>query len=197
MGGPDFSYLFENGPQVSENQFNTCRGRCPHRPEAKACVDIMSAPDKLPIAIRNIPRHFRRCGRGIRRKHWINWQELWTRDFSANHGRKSGGILDVFPTFSDEEWTEKIRPQPQTIYSVLPNGGGFSAAPLKPASYQCSCRDKNIASGGTRAEIFLEWRTTRTVFYHGTMRASSPTSSIMVLGMTGGLPHQCCGTGSQ
>ena len=27
-------------------------------------------------------------------------------------------------------------------------GGGFSAAPPKPASYQCSCRDKNIAPGG-------------------------------------------------
>ena len=43
--------------------------------------------------------------------------------------------MDVFPTFSDEEWTEKIRPQPQTIYSVLPNGGGFSAAPLEPAYF--------------------------------------------------------------
>ena len=67
---------------------------------------------------------------GFWRKHWINWQELWTRDFSANQGRKSGGILDVFPTFSDEEWTEKIRPQPQTIYSVLPNGAAFRQRPL-------------------------------------------------------------------
>ena len=111
---------------------------------------------KSPIATRNILTHFRRCGRGIRRKHWINWQELWARDFLANQGRKSGGILDVFPTFSDEEWAEKIRPQPQTIYSVLPNGGGFSAAPLEPASYQFSCRDKKIAPGGTRAETFCE-----------------------------------------
>ena len=102
---------------------------------------------------------------GFWRKHWINWQELWTRDFSANQGRKSGGILDVFPTFSDEEWTEKIRPQPQTIYSVLPNGGGFSAAPLEPASSQCSCRDKNIASGGTRAESFMKYRNIRTGFH--------------------------------
>ena len=122
---------------------------------------IQSLPANPPIAIRNILMCFWRCGRGIRWKHWINWQELWTRDFLANQGRKSGGILNVFPTFSDEEWTEKIRPQPQTIYSVLPNGGGFSAAPLEPASSQCSCRDKNIASGGTRAERFCESRNIR------------------------------------
>ena len=36
-------------------------------------------------------------------------------------------------------------------------GGGFSAAPLEPASYQCSCRDKNIAPGGTRAGNFCEF----------------------------------------
>ena len=59
----------------------------------------------------------------------------------------AGNGCAIFPTFSDEEWTEKIRPQPQTIYSVLPNGGGFSAAPLEPASYQFSCRDKKIAPG--------------------------------------------------
>ena len=35
-------------------------------------------------------------------------------------------------------------------------GGGFSAAPLEPASYQFSCRDKKIAPGGTSTEIFLE-----------------------------------------
>ena len=34
-------------------------------------------------------------------------------------------------------------------------GGGFSAAPLEPASYQFSCRDKKIAPGGIRAESFL------------------------------------------
>ena len=119
-----------------------------------------------PITSRSIPTRFRRSGRGIRRKHWINWQELWPRDFPANQGRKSGGILDVFPTFSDEEWTEKIRPQPQTIYSVLPNGGGFSAAPLKPASYQCSCRDKNIAPGGISTESFWEMKSKEiSVFY--------------------------------
>ena len=44
-------------------------------------------------------------------------------------------------------------------------GGGFSAAPLEPASSQCSCRDKNIASGGTRAETFMEWMITRTGFH--------------------------------
>ena len=37
-------------------------------------------------------------------------------------------------------------------------GGGFSAAPLEPASSQCSCRDKNIASGGTSARAFIEGR---------------------------------------
>ena len=46
-------------------------------------------------------------------------------------------------------------------------GGGFSAAPLEPASYQCSCRDKNIASGGTRAEIFLKCRNICTIFALG------------------------------
>ena len=112
---------------------------------------------------------------GFWRKHWINWQELWTRDFSANQGRKSGGILDVFPTFSDEEWTEKIRPQPQTIYSVLPNGGGFSAAPLKPASYQFSCRDKKIAPGGICTKTLIKIWNTRTVFHLRVMRASPPT----------------------
>ena len=35
-------------------------------------------------------------------------------------------------------------------------GGGFSAAPLEPASYQFSCRNKKIASGGTSAETFCE-----------------------------------------
>ena len=35
-------------------------------------------------------------------------------------------------------------------------GGGFSAAPLEPVSSQCSCRDKNIAPGGTNAESFLQ-----------------------------------------
>ena len=64
----------------------------------------------------------------------------------------AGNGCAIFPTFSDEEWTEKIRSQPQTIYSVLPNGGGFSAVPLKPASYQFSCRDKKIAPGGTGTE---------------------------------------------
>ena len=96
----------------------------------KNACSIRVLPIELPIAIRNILTCFRRCGRGIRRKHWINWQELWARDFSANQGRKSGGILDVFPIFSDEEWTEKIHPQPQTIYSVLPNGAAFRQRPL-------------------------------------------------------------------
>ena len=36
-------------------------------------------------------------------------------------------------------------------------GGGFSAAPLEPASYQFSCRDKKIAPGGTRAGNFCEF----------------------------------------
>ena len=44
-------------------------------------------------------------------------------------------------------------------------GGGFSAAPLEPASYQFSCRDKKIAPGGTSAEIFMEWMITRTGFH--------------------------------
>ena len=44
-------------------------------------------------------------------------------------------------------------------------GGGFSAAPLEPVSSQCSCRDKNIAPGGTSAEMFMEWMITRTGFY--------------------------------
>ena len=48
-------------------------------------------------------------------------------------------------------------------------GGGFSAAPLESASSQGSCRDKNLAPGGNVIK--------------GRQRC--------------GLPHQCCGTGSQ
>ena len=70
-------------------------------------------------------------------------------------------------------------------------GGGFSAAPLEPASYQCSCRDKNIASGGTSAKTFFKRVNIRILFHFGTMRASSPTRTELVLGMTGGLPRQC------
>ena len=66
-------------------------------------------------------------------------------------------------------------------------GGGFSAAPPKPASYQCSCRDKNIAPGGNSTEMFMESRNIRIGFRFGTMWASSPTSSIEILGRTGGL----------
>ena len=67
-------------------------------------------------------------------------------------------------------------------YDALPavrpgdsQGGGFSAAPLESASSQCSCRDKNIASGGTKIEAFLKDRSIRIGFHLGTMRASSPT----------------------
>ncbi|MBD8990378.1 MAG: hypothetical protein EGQ87_05310 [Clostridiales bacterium] len=52
-------------------------------------------------------------------------------------------------------------------FSALPamrpgdsQGGGFSAAPLEPASYQFSCRDKKIAPGGTRAGNFCEFENT-------------------------------------
>ena len=43
-----------------------------------------------------------------------------------------------------------------TLNEVASGAAGFSAAPLEPASSQCSCRDKNIAPGGTRAESFRE-----------------------------------------
>ena len=39
---------------------------------------------------------------------------------SANRGIENGGILCVFPAFDTEEWTEKIRSRPQTIYSEVP-----------------------------------------------------------------------------
>ena len=42
------------------------------------------------------------------------------RDFSSNRGIESEGILYVFPVFDTEEWAEKIRSQPQTIYSEVP-----------------------------------------------------------------------------
>ncbi|MFQ9103506.1 MAG: hypothetical protein ACLR40_06095, partial [Oscillospiraceae bacterium] len=35
-------------------------------------------------------------------------------------GIENGGILCVFPAFDTEEWTEKIRSRPQTIYSEVP-----------------------------------------------------------------------------
>ena len=58
---------------------------------------------------------------------------------------------------------------------MFPNWGGFSAAPLEPASYQFSCRDKKIAPGGICAETLTKIWNTRTVFHLGAMRASPPT----------------------
>ena len=50
-------------------------------------------------------------------------------------------------------------------------GGGFSAVPLEPASYQFSCRDKKIAPGGNRTESFYKAWNTRVGFI-----ASLPSS---------------------
>ena len=72
-------------------------------------------------------------------------------------------------------------------------GGGFSAAPLEPASYQFSCRNKKIASGGTSAKTFFKRVNIRTLFHFGTMRASSPTSSEWVLGHLEGIATSAYG----
>ena len=65
-------------------------------------------------------------------KLWLNRQELWARDFSSNRGIGNGGILCVFPVFDTEEWAEKIRSRPQTIYSEVPKRAGRKAAGGRP-----------------------------------------------------------------
>ena len=57
--------LRSQSPGSSENFDRTRRGRCPHRPETKACAYTVSAPIKPPIATRNISPSLRRSGRGI------------------------------------------------------------------------------------------------------------------------------------
>ena len=70
-----------------------------------------------------------------------------------------------FPLFLMKSGRKRsVHSRRQFIQCFL-TGAAFRQRPLSPLTSQCSCRDKNIASGGTRAEIFMKYGNIRTGFH--------------------------------
>ncbi len=61
-----------------------------------------------------------------------------------------------FPLFLMQSGRKRSAHSRRQFIQCFLTGAAFWQRPLSPLTYQCSCRDKNIASGGTRAEGFRE-----------------------------------------
>ena len=81
-----------------------------------------------------------------------------------------------FPLFLMKSGRKRSAHSRRQFIQCFLTGAAFRQRPLSPLTSQCSCRDKNIAPGGTSAEIVREsWNTNKSEI-HGTMSALSITS---------------------
>ena len=61
-----------------------------------------------------------------------------------------------FPLFLMKSGRKRSAHSRRQFIQCFLTGAAFRQRPLSPLTYQFSCRDKNIAPGGTSAKIFCE-----------------------------------------
>ena len=61
-----------------------------------------------------------------------------------------------FPLFLMKSGRKRSAHSRRQFIQCFLTGAAFRQRPLRPLTSQCSCRDKNIASGGTCTEGFCE-----------------------------------------